>query len=237
MDIFQQENNCDTSQNDCTTIYFSYPRIVGSGNNALNDTLTQQIERWLTGTDGSGDNTLTPEEFSKSFIADYEKFRQEFPDSRAKWHIRREIELLANNSRFITLQLSEDNYLGGAHGMRIHLFANFIPAGGQRIFLDALIAEGKQDTLERIAESLFRKENNIPAGQSLKEAGYFYMSEEDYNSPFHLTENFDITREGLLFYYNPYDIAPYSIVATILKVPFDSVKDALRPDGILKDVF
>src|SRR3546814_9713733 len=92
-------------QNDCTTIYFSYPRIVGSGNNALNDTLTQQIERWLTGTDGSGDNTLTPEEFSKSFIADYEKFRKEFPDSRANRKIRRKIKLLTNNRRSITCHI------------------------------------------------------------------------------------------------------------------------------------
>src|SRR3546814_20703353 len=61
MDIFQQENNCDTSQNDCTTIYFSYPRIVGSGNHALNETLNPQIERWLNGNDGTGAKTLTPD--------------------------------------------------------------------------------------------------------------------------------------------------------------------------------
>src|SRR3546814_12977161 len=109
MDIFQQENNCDTSQNDCTTIYFSYPRIVGPGNTALNDNLTQQIDRCLTGTDGSGDNILTPEEFSKSFIADYEKFRQEFTASRAKTNIRREMELLDHNTSIITTQNQEEN--------------------------------------------------------------------------------------------------------------------------------
>src|SRR3546814_1502897 len=47
MDIFQQENNCDTSQNECTTIYFSYPRKIGSGNNAL-----QRTEERSGGNDG-----------------------------------------------------------------------------------------------------------------------------------------------------------------------------------------
>lgn len=236
VETYEQESGCDTSVNECTTIYFSYPRIVGSGNKALNDTLTNQVERWLTGTTDSSERVVSPEEFSKSFIADYEQFRKDFPDSRAKWHIRREIELLANNDDFVTLQLSEDSYLGGAHGMNIHLFANFDLTGGRRIFLEELVAEGKMDTLESIAERLFRKENNIPEEQPLKEAGYFYMSEDESGSPFHLTENFAITREGLLFYYNPYDIAPYSMGATVLKVPFDEIEGTLRADGVLEEL-
>ncbi|QEC52977.1 uncharacterized protein DUF3298 [Anseongella ginsenosidimutans] len=234
METYEQESDCDTAQTECTSIYFSYPRIVGSGNRALNDTLSLQIERWLTGSADTAETGLSPEAFGKAFINDYEKFSSEFPDSRAKWFIRREVEIIANNDHFITLQLSEENYLGGAHGMNIHLFANFIPSGGHRIYLDELVAEGQMETLEKIAESLFREETGIPEGQSLKDAGYFYMENDGGGSPFHLTENFAITREGLLFYYNPYDIAPYSMGSTVLKVPFDKVEGTLKRQGILE---
>lgn len=233
MEIFEQESDCDTASAECTTIYFSYPRIIGSGNKALNDTLSAQIEKWLTGTPDGQEKGLSAEEFCKTFVSDYEKFAREFPQSPAKWYIRREIEIIANNKHFITLQLSDESYLGGAHGMNIHLFANFNPSGGQRIALSELVAEGKMQELEKVAESHFREENSIPKGQSLKEAGYFYMEEDSTGSPFHLTDNFAITRDGLLFYYNPYDIAPYSMGATLLKVPFTDISGMLKTEGPL----
>lgn len=234
MELYEQESGCDTAQGDCTSIYFSYPRIVGSGNKALNDTLDRQIEKWLTGTMDTAETGLSPEEFSQAFITDFENFSNEFPDNENKWFIRREVEIIANNDNYIALQLSEENYLGGAHGMNLHLFANFTPAGGGRISLGDLVAEGQMDSLEAIAESLFRAEKDIPEGQSLKEAGYFYMEPESDESPFYLTSNFTITREGLLFYYNPYDIAPYSMGATILKVPFEKISGTLKNEGPLK---
>ncbi|HYH56941.1 MAG TPA: DUF3298 and DUF4163 domain-containing protein, partial [Anseongella sp.] len=234
MRVFEQESGCDTATSECTSIYLSYPRIIGSGNNALNDTLSAQVEAWLTGTpDGQGP-AASPEEFSKAFISDYEQFAREFPESRAKWYIKRKIEIIANNNHFITLQLSEESYLGGAHGMNVHLFASFDPSGGQRITLEDLVEPGRMAQLEKTAESFFRRETNIPEGQSLKDAGYFYMEEDSTGSPFRLTDNFAITREGLLFYYNPYDIAPYSMGATVLKVPFRDIREALKTDGLLK---
>lgn len=232
-EVYEQESDCDTSQNDCTSIFLSYPSVVGSANQALNDTLSTQIEQWLLGAP-DGERESTPEAFSKAFIEDYEQFAKDFPESPAKWFIQRRIEIIADNSRFITMQLSEENYLGGAHGMSVHLFANFDPSTARRIGLDELVREGQMDELNKTGEALFRKENNISAEQSLKEAGYFYLEDDGPGSPFHLTENFAITTEGLLFYYNPYDIAPYSMGSTILKMPFDAIGPMLKKDGVLK---
>lgn len=236
IETFEQESNCDTSQTDCTIIHFSYPRIVGSGNKSLNDTLDAQIQKWLTGSLTGSEDALSPEAFSKAFISDYEAFRKEYPENSAKWFIRRKVDFIANNNRYVTLQLSEENYLGGAHGMSLNLFANFSFETGERINLEDLVAEGQMEKLEQLAEGLFRQEKEIPEGQSLQDAGYFYMEESGNDSPFFLTNNFAITREGLLFYYNPYDIAPYSMGATILKVPFREIAGTLKTDGVLRDL-
>ncbi len=42
-----------------------------------------------------------------------------------------------------------------------------------------------------------------------------------------------VTKEGLKFLYNPYEIKPYAAGNTALIVPFSTIKDILKPSSIL----
>jgi len=62
------------------------------------------------------------------------------------------------------------------------------------------------------------------------EAGFYF--EQDI---FTLTDNFAITKEGLKFVYNPYEVAPYAFGQQEIIIPYTSLKEVIRKDGLLTD--
>ena len=60
--------------------------------------------------------------------------------------------------------------------------------------------------LTTIAEKEFRRMRNIPDGEPLSKAGYWFENDE-----FYLNDNFAIVDDGLIFYFNSYEIAPYAL--------------------------
>lgn len=46
-----------------------------------------------------------------------------------------------------------------------------------------------------------------------------------------------ITSKGLLFYYNSYEIKPYSAGHTRFMLPYDTIKSIIKPEGLLGFVF
>jgi hypothetical protein len=53
------------------------------------------------------------------------------------------------------------------------------------------------------------------------------------------TENFkkwNITPDGLMFSFNPYIVGPYPVEPEIIIVPYDKLKDMIKPNGILAQI-
>ena len=49
-----------------------------------------------------------------------------------------------------------------------------------------------------------------------------------------LSDNFGVMREGLVFHYNPYDVAPFALGPTTITLPWAAVGRHVRADGPLK---
>ena len=45
--------------------------------------------------------------------------------------------------------------------------------------------------------------------------------------------NFAITRDGLIYYFNPYEIAPYVAGIIQVRVPYEELRLILRPGSLL----
>jgi hypothetical protein len=77
--------------------------------------------------------------------------------------------------------------------------------------------------LNKIAEPLFRKLFELTAKESLNDFGFWFE-----NDQLSVYENFTFQGGEALFYYNSYDIEPYSVGSTELLDPFEEIKHLLK---------
>jgi hypothetical protein len=88
--------------------------------------------------------------------------------------------------------------------------------------------DGFEEPLRALAEVRFRAERQLAPDASLGEEGFWF--EEDR---FELNDNWLVDPEGLRFYFNSYEIAPYVFGPTDLTVGREALRALARPGGPL----
>lgn len=118
-------------------------------------------------------------------------------------------------------------YTGGAHGNYAQLYSIW-DKEKQRILEPNDVWDAKYD--EEISELILqsaKKEYEIPEGE--------YLASGDIWTPFFsdeipITSNFTLAKNGIIFHYNPYEIAAYAAGIVSLFVSYESLKPYLNPD-------
>ncbi len=149
------------------------------------------------------------------FLDSYTDARTEFEDYWVAWNQQISIDIKGDQDGILSLALSRYEYTGGAHPNSELTYHNIDTRTGKSVAFDALLVPGMRDSLKALVESEFRKVREIPEGQDLGAAGFWF---ED--STFALTENVSIGGEGITFFYNPYEIAPYSMGSTEVSLSY-----------------
>lgn len=152
-------------------------------------------------------------------------------DVLVDFEITREAAILYQNPDVVTVDVRSEGFLGGAHGFNERTLMVFDVKNGKRITLKELVSPTSQGVFEKLVEAQFRRAREVPASQSLADAGYFVKP----GASIPLPENFGITPGGIVIQYNPYEIAPYAYGPTEIVVPLEAfqgvVSDSSR--GIL----
>lgn len=121
---------------------------------------------------------------------------------------------------YIELDLSEWDYTGGAHGNGIFYVKLFDINSARLLTLEDFISD--IDQLNAIAEKYFRKLMGLDTDANLSDAGFWF--EEDV---FSVNDNFFFENNNLVFYYNTYEIGPYSGGPTQLELPIKELEGLL----------
>jgi hypothetical protein len=166
-------------------------------------------------------------ELTSNFIKAFDKYKAEVKDDQQTWFLHTQIQVLPQHLNYLGLRYDFKNFTGGAHGSYARIYLNYDLKNKQVITLDSLIKPGSKAKLTAIAEEIFREKEGLSPTQSLKD-GYFF--DKDL---FALNNNFTITGEGLKFLYNPYEIKAYAAGITELFIPFEKIKDLLKPNPVL----
>ncbi len=226
--VSRYDEPCKDSS-DCTSYYVSYPvfskKLFPS---AGVDSINAQVFRQVSGPDGK-----TPEQLADEFFQEYRKyvaFREEIAVEEQDtammrfiptWFSTAECFVVVDAPRLIVTGYKVNQYAGGAHGMYALAYTNYDVLTGRRLGLSEVFS----DTLA-LAEKItarFIRERELDTEVPLSEQGYFI---EDNLLP--LTDNFALHPDGVIFYYNVYEIAPYSYGPSSVTVPYADL------DGILK---
>lgn len=165
--------------------------------------------------------------YADGFIKEFEDFSAEQKDYQQTWFLDINTKVLRQAKGYVAMQTRFVSYMGGAHPNSVFIYLNYDPINKQEILLDSLILPGSLDKLNSIAEGIFRKNEKLAPGTSLKE-GYFFEKDR-----FSLNRNFTITEEGLQFLYNPYEIKAYVYGTTTLVIPFSELKAIARPNSLI----
>lgn len=122
----------------------------------------------------------------------------------------------------LTYRTYKNEYSGGPHGMYTTEFTNLNLNTIQPILLDELFVEDYQETLTELLWYQLALDNGVETRDELEEMGYATTGEL---AP---TENFYISEDGITFYYNVYEIAPYSMGPTQITLSYDMLEYILN---------
>lgn len=141
------------------------------------------------------------------------------------------IKVEFNDAYVLSLLLWNYEFMGGAHGSTVAEYLVFdLKTGNSVKANDMFQANANVRTkIEALINEQFRKDQNIAAKTTLTEFG---MNSDKI--PF--TENFFVTQKGIGFFYNTYEIAPYSMGQFEIIIPFSKIKPLLKSDQPLKNL-
>lgn len=207
----------------CTRINLSYPEFNSEKHRAQAQEINEQVQSYVL-------NQVFPdtvenksiEMFADRFISDYKEIKEAFGEAFG-WYAKVNGSVVRNDTSIVTVELTADLYTGGAHGNFNLQYLNFNPKTGKKITFASLFTAGYQQQLNNIVEAKFRAKYNISPDKDLSDEGYQFEQGKYYNE-----ENFALLPEGIKFYYNSYEIAPYSHGPSEVLISYDQLKGILK---------
>ena len=130
----------------------------------------------------------------------------------------------------LVYRIDYNEYTGGAHGIYMATFLNMDLTLMRPLRLDDIFVGDYKDALTDLIWNQLMADNKVTTHEALEDMGY--ASTGDI-AP---TENFYLSKEGITFYYNVYDITPYSMGPVKVTIPFAMMEHLLGSNPILGEL-
>ena len=198
-----------------------------SSNAVISDSLGKIILRFFSdklSKDSTPDGVLNSMKmrYFENYLNSNEPFSEGSKDGPSRdWQLLKFMHIIYNDDSIVSFYILSYAFTGGAHGLETQEYGVVDLTSGKLIQLKEIFRDKFEQDLSRILTIKMRQMANLLDSQQLTEIGYFV----DEIKP---TENFYITGNGIGFFYNHYDIAPYSFGSTELFVSNEELKDILK---------
>ncbi len=205
-----------------------YPKNVSG---PVGDSVKKTISNHL-----SEENTIikSPERFMENLKTEF--FRQyktstdgieDFSNTASfVWEKSITMNVLYNKNDILSLKYEKAVNAGSSHGILMSEFSIFDLKTGRQLTLDAFLKPGYKEKLKNLVNSGLRKMNGIKDEEKLTESGFF-------NDTIDISNDYYINNDGIGFFYNVYEIAPFSAGTTDIFIPFGKFKEFIKP-GVFK---
>ena len=130
----------------------------------------------------------------------------------------------------LVYRIDYNEYTGGAHGIYMATYLNMDLTLMRPLRLDDIFVGDYKDALTDLIWNQLMADNKVTTHEALEDMGY--ASTGDI-AP---TENFYLSKEGITFYYNVYDITPYSMGPVKVTIPFAMMEHLLGSNPILGEL-
>jgi hypothetical protein len=161
--------------------------------------------------------------FFKEYIEGNEELAQdtsEWSEMMFHWVMSYGMEVLDNRGDRVSLAYNNYWYTGGAHGNYGASLATYDLKQQKTLILDDVFKPNYKPTLNAaLARSVRRYFGLAPKAP---------LTEALFENKIEANDNFAVTSKGILFNYDPYEIAAYAAGQIQLFVPFEELKNVLK---------
>ncbi len=200
---------------DNAIIELNIPKAEGTSipAKAINKVIENHIANMLVFLEEPSD-TLKLDYAVKTFDTEYTSFKDGFGESAMVWDASFDGEVTYQSPMLISIAINSYVNSGGAHGNLNVTFFNFDTSTGKLLEFDDLFID-KEGLLE-VVKTYFDEETKG------SEVDYFF------GEPFSFPANIGFNDEGVIFFYNVYEIASYADGITEFTVPFEAIESYLN---------
>lgn len=220
--VIESAGGCADEAKPCAKFEVSYPVFTGPEGSRIPAVVEDRINTMLA-TPTSDLDAETIEAAGKAFIADFESTIRDFPETKSAWYYRADIVVENLTDKVLCISVNDEYYTGGAHGGNSTSFINFNPANGMVITLSDFLKPGYEENLRVAGEKAFRQVRGIEETAYLPERGFDFEGGQ-----FQLNENYGFRPEGIVFFYNIYEIASYAMGPTEILIPYEEIREWLK---------
>ena len=221
----------DSTQARCIDFRIDYPVITAGASAAVLETMNQSIQRSIFQYAFIDEQPDDFQSLINEISEEYESIANEFPDYESSWLLEVNSDIIFQDSAFISVASTIYSFTGGAHPNSSQVYRSYNLNTGEPIGLEDILEAGYELDLNEAAEVEFRMAKQIPPSRGLNEEGYYF---ED--NKFKLNNNFAIIEKSLLFYFNPYEIAPYALGATELELKLTDYVKLIKDGSVIEDL-
>lgn len=154
----------------------------------------------------------------------YEQDEKENAENTAAWYsYYRQVEgkVQLYTPQLLVYHIYYNEYTGGAHGNYMSSFLNLDLRTLYPLHLDDLFAADYQEPLTELLWNQLIADIDVASRQEAEDLGYGSTGEL---TP---TNNFYLGKDGITFYYNIYEIAPYVMGPIQITLPYESIQHLL----------
>jgi hypothetical protein len=217
----ESEGGCASDTIPCASYEVSYPEFSG-----LDSAVVKKINHKIDSVVTEGYSEGLPQTFRETapiFLQQYEDYKMEMESPGQGWSFHAVVKVEVLSDTLITLSVTRDDYTGGAHPNASRVYLNIDPANGGSVTLEDILKPGFRDALTTTGEKAFRKARELSDTASLQ-GNYF----EFPDNRFQLNKNYGFMKDGIVFFYNSYEVAPYAAGPTEIIIPYQEIKDWLK---------
>lgn len=226
----------DTTFGDCSTGFCHEVRItypVFSSDSLLNQAISRLLLSMRYPQEGGLIIPLSQETVQKQLIEyEQETFRAwteiiekeqiKLPSTYARYSV----EVTWLTPQLISFELSLDEFSGGAHpNYNVRLVSFLVSDAPYELSYSDIFLPDSLPVFTQLAKSAFYEKHQLDSKTSLSEQGFWFENEE-----FKPNENFMLTQEGLVLFFNEYEVAPYVTGPTRLMLPWSRIRSLLAPE-------
>jgi len=189
--------------------------------NFMEGSFTENMEHQPETKNGEGIVEAVKTDFMESYVSGNAAMYKEMPGASFEWELLKFVHIVLNDDNKFTYYILNYTFTGGAHGLETRLYTSVDLKSGKRLQINDIFKSDIEIKLTALITSKIRQLAKLPPSGKLTEAGYF-MDEVKPN------DNFYITAQGVGFYYNHYEIAPYSFGTTDVFLTKEELKGLVK---------
>ncbi len=221
VNLVKSYKDCLPTAGNCTYILFDYKKVSDGLykddiNNTINEELIKISKEYL-----SSKEAKSLDEICQDFLKEYKDFIFKNPKVDIFWMMEVRGKIENYTPKILCYSISAVNFMGGAHPNTQFRYINFDRKTGKLLTLKDIFTVGFESKLNAILDKLIRKIYFLKPDDNLSEKIGLFENKIEFNN------NFAITKHGIKFYYNPYEIAPYSVGFIEITIPYSELEEIL----------